>query len=347
MKSALILILSVFLLCEAFDKDVFLESCKKDPSFRTKFYIRNIEECLICSNVAISKEDSETFKAESLAISDEKCIVFDEGDVGVVNGDFFKQFPETKKMVFQNVNLSLASSQNENQHENMEVLGIVFSNINENLETNALHSLVNLDTFALNDNLLESTNIDKTFFEKNPKLRDVTLMDTRKNPPLDKSIPFLSNINEEIFENNPDLEKLSLKLEKMSILPTTLLTGKTKFQNAELSGQFTEFPDSLPESTKHLTLSDFVFKKLSKANFEKLSNLEMLSMYRSELEEVDEDAFENLEKLTHLNLGFNKIKNISENVFKNAKNLKSLVLKNNPMDEDYISSLEKDVFARG
>lgn len=285
---------------------------------------------MVCHNVSITSEDANIFKEKNLQITNEKCVVFYGGDVGIVNYDFFKQFPNTKKMSFQNVKLSLKSSESVGEHRNMKLVGFLSSDIKGNQETNALHSLVNLRKFVMTDCLLENTTVDKMLLEKNINLVDVTLNDGGVHPPKDESLPILAQINEDVFENMPNLEQVYMIVHKMSIFPPKLLKGKNKLKSAEIDGRFIEFPANLPDFIEDLSISFHKITAINKSNFQNFKNLKSLTMYYSDLEHIDENTFEDLEHLKFLNINNNKLKEFSSKYLKNNRQLKFVVLVNNP-----------------
>lgn len=316
------------MLCHGFDKDTFLESCQKDNFFYKTFYIDELTDCLVCYNVSI---EAEAFKDKNLKITDEECLVFYGGDIGTVNSDFFKQFPNSNRMTFQNVKVNLKSTGSVEEHNNMELVGFLSSEVKGNHETNALHSLTNLNKFVMTDCLLEDTTIDKMFLEKSINLVDVTFSDGRENLPEDGSLSILANLDGDIFKNIPNLEFVYISIDKWTVLPPNLLQGKTSLNSAIIDGRFTEFPANLPDSIEDLSIAFHEINSISKANFENLKNLKYLSISYGSLELIDGNTFEDLKDLEFLALNDNNIKEFSSDFVKNSKNLKIVILANNPV----------------
>lgn len=322
----------------AFDKDEFVEKCVKDPFFFKTFYIEELQDCMVCQNVTITEADAETFKSHELRISNENCVVFYGGDIGVVNSDFFKQFPNTEKMSFENVKINLKSSDVIKEHLSLQVLGIVSSDVEGNNHTNALHSLKNLKKFVLNKCILEKPSIDKMFLEKSSELKDVTFKDSDKYP-ADTDQSILKNIDEDALDNQPDLEKIYFLVENMKNMPSKLFKDKAKLEVAEIDGSFENFPSHLPESLKDLSISFHKFKKLTRNDLRNLKKLEDFCMYWSDLEEIEEDAFDDLENLKYLNLHHNQIKEFSSRHLKNNNKIVTVQLSKNKLTDLNLSEL--------
>lgn len=278
------------------------------------------EDCFVCYNISISS--IEEFKRSHLELSEEKCISFDGGNIGPVNSDFFKQFPEAVTISLNNVKMSLKSSQVIEEHTNLEFLYISNCEIGENRDSNAFHSLKKLKTFHLSDCLFKENAINKMLLEKNVNIIDIDLKDSSSSSNL--------NINENALENIPNLKQISLRINKMKSIPQKLLEEKTKLESIKIHSELDEFPSNLPGSIKKLEIRNSVFKKVTKNNFENLSNLEIMSIEFSDLEEIEENSFESLGKLNRLNLGNNHIKEFSSQYLKNNEMLRVIDIRSNP-----------------
>lgn len=340
-KIRLVFILSVFLfgLSHAFDKEGFLKDCHKEPTFFVSYYLEVFKRCLVCHNVSLTASDSQRFKAEEFEISDAECMVFQGGDVGVVNSDFFKQFPNAKKITFQNVSINLKSSDNLNDHENMEIIGFLSTNVKGNHNSNALHSLANLKKFVMVDCQFEDTTIDSVLLQKNSKLHDVTLLDVGINSNRNDDLPILKSIDEGAFENLKELESLYFIVYNMTMVPTKLLKDKTKLKYVHISGHFEKFPEDLPKQINDLTVAFSNFERVSRKDFDTLTKLESLSIYWSNLAVIDEDAFDDLVNLKYLTINSNQIHNFTVRHLKNNKKITAVNLSQNPLGDINLSEL--------
>lgn len=336
----LFILCSVFGLSQAFDKEDFLKECHKEPTFFVSFYHEELKSCLICNNVSLTSSDSQQFKTEELYITDAECVVFQGGDVGVVNSDFFKQFPNTKKMTFQNASIYLKSSDILIDNENVEIVGFLSSTVQGNHNSNALHSLPNLRKFVMVGCQLEDQTIDRVLLQKSSRIQDVTLLDVDiVHAPRNEYLSILKSIDEGAFENLQDLKSVYFIVHNMTVLPPKLLKDKTKLTNVHVSGGFEKFPEDLPEQIIALTVAFFNFERVSRKDFERLTKLESLSMYWSNLSVIDEDAFDDLVNLQYLTFNSNQIHNFTARHLKNNRNITSVNLSKNPLGDIDLSEL--------
>lgn len=314
-----------------FDKEIFLKYCTTE-----RYFLIN-SDCLVCQNVSIKDNDVNAFKSTAFNISNAQCVVFNGGDVGVVNGDFFKQFPSTEKMLFLSVTLNLNSSDTVKIHNYLGMLGIINSNVKGTRFTNALHPLCNLKQFVMASCILEYPTIDRNLLEKNYKLESVELIDYDKLPIQTSNLSILNEIDEYALDNKPDLRELKISIK--SHIPPKLYSDKSKLTFVEIKRVLDEFPADLPEFVTHLELHHLKLKKLTRLDFKNLKNLKTLELIWCDLEEIDEDAFDNLLNLERLNLSNNNIEKISVRHFENNNNLQGVILYKNKLDNLDLSEL--------
>lgn len=321
-------LLCIIAFSQAFERRTFFNFCEKVAYF----YKSSIEElsrdCLVCRNVIITPEDTKTFSTTSLDITVEECIKFVGGDLGIVNSDFFKQFPNTKYMSFESVKMSLKSSEEVEEHPSMVELVIKASDVRNNRETNALHSLIHLKKLILKDCYLEFTTLDKMLLEQSTNLTSIMLIDNSYHI---QRLSNLKNLEEDFFDDFQDLEVIYLMVQTMTEIPSRFFEDKSKLTYVYLEGGLKEFPVGLPETITDLTIAYFDFKHICKEDFENLKNLKSLSMHMSKLQFIDEDTFEDLADLQKLDLSDNNIKEFSsQHLTKKNKKLKRLQLRGNP-----------------
>lgn len=288
-RKAVILLLS-FLIgvsgISAFDKKKFLQSCKQKVGCYAE-----CSTCAVCEDLNLTPEDYESFKAQEYYILDNQCVVFSKSDMGVVNSDFFKQFPNTRRMYFERTVLSLKSSEKVQPHEKMLFLMFLHSTLNDNLQTNALNSLVNLEKLEIIQSDLTSRKMDDFLLKKNMKLRSF-VMTSRKNVDPMQSVSIGKDLN--------------LKYIKMNVF---------------LDG----FPEDLPKSTETLILEHPKATNLKKRSLKGLKNLMELKLSWADISEIDEDAFDDLEKLEILDLEYNQIQSFRTRHLKNNKHIRTVI----------------------
>lgn len=320
--------LAVIAICNGFDKDGFLKRyCKKDEylaSFRFDY-----DDCLVCSNVKLNEKDGIAFRENSFDITDEEIIVFDGGDVGNVNSDFFKQFPNTKQMLFSNVSLSLKSSEKVGEHKVLETLSFINSNVSRILKTNALHSLVELKTFVIEACNLTNATIDRELLKMNKNLTDLTLSDSSFHPP-PKNPALLKNIDEDAFEDLDNLETIYLCVSNMTESSSKWFENK-QLKEALILGSWKSFPAGLPNTITNLDISFSNIQHITNEDFKNLKKLKRFSMCHGELEVIDENAFDDLLNLEKLFLNKNNIKSFTAGHLSNLTKLKLLGIGENPI----------------
>lgn len=315
--------------CQGFNKDDFESKCVKIRQPGLRFFLQKI---LVCRNIKLTAEDMEDFKDNIFDISKEEIVVFEGGDLGVVNSDFFKQFPYTKEMIFQEVSMNLKSSDKLSLHAHMEILNIISSKITENLESNAFHGLPKLKSFVLTNCRLEYTTVDSHLLKMNQRLEELTLIDSRLHPPLD-TVSSLKLVEEDALDNLVNLRKLYITVHNMS-KPFTKFYKYKKLNEIVLQGYFEKFPEDLPETTEKLDIGYVKFDALTKDNLKGLKNLKNFAMYHCDLKNVDLNAFDDLENLEYLTLNNNFIEQFSYAHLKNCNKIKYLVLSGNPIKSD-------------
>lgn len=147
MNNFSVIIFLIVVLCEGsstFDKKNFLDKCVS----RQGCYAE-CSTCTICKNVNINKSDSKSFVSNSYNLVDTECVVFAKGDLGIVNSDFFKQFPDVRRMYFRDTTLSLKSSEMIVPHTKMVMVKCIKCTLNDTKQSNAFKSLVNLRKLEL------------------------------------------------------------------------------------------------------------------------------------------------------------------------------------------------------
>lgn len=317
--------------CQGFDKDEFKSKCEKVRQYfpGVRFILKKV---MVCRDVYVTAKDSEAFVNNLYDITKEEIVVFEGGDVGVVNSNFFKQFPFTKEMIFEKVSMSLESSEKLSLHAHMEMLSIISSRVTRNLESNAFHGLPNLKIFVLTDSHLEHTTIDSHLLKMNQKLEDLTLSDSAVHPPVDH-IMILKNVEENAFDNLVNLKKLYFSIHNVK-KPYAKLYKNKRLKEVLLQGYFDKFPADLPETIEELDISFVKFNTITKNDFKGLKNLRKLSMYHGDLKSVDLDAFDELGNLEYVTLNNNLIELFSYAHVKNCNKIKYLALSGNPIKSD-------------
>lgn len=285
---------------EDFSKEIFLSNC-------------NNSSCLKCENFEISANITETFKTNEFNISSHDCIIFQNASLGNVNGDFFKQFPETKQMTFSFSNISFKSSEKFTTNSYIKFLEITGCNITQNHPSNALEALPNLEILDITGNNFEHKTMEKDLFGKNVNLTVLHLRDERSHlwKNTEPSEILKIKLSDSLLDNLTELEYLHIEIRKLENLPENFFKNNQKLKFLEIKGPLKEFPKDLPESVTGLRFEFTKFSILTVDNLKTLKNLKSLVIRESRLENIDETAFDQVPKLEELILDFNKITRLS------------------------------------
>lgn len=337
MKIILLLIL-ISGLSEAFNREDFLNHCGPIYIARNNYFSK-ILKCISCKNVKFTEADSESFITQKFNILNEECVVFKNANLGVVNGDFFKQFPKTKVMIMSGVDLSLKPSENLLVNPNLKYLEIERSEIKDNNQTNAFHSLIDLKSFSLVSCNIENTTIDGDLLRMNSELRELEI---------NLYMPGTNLITDDAFVNLINLKRMSLDVFNMSRLPSTFFKDKPDLTYIKLIGPFEKFPQNLPVSLECLVMQFAEFRSLTKENLMNLKDLVRLSLTQGSLEQIESHAFDDLENMMDLDLRLNEIGRFSERHLMNNKKIVKVLIRNNPLEtKDLVLGHGLEEYSRG
>lgn len=336
MKLIILLIIPLLATVKASIKDDFLSHCSpldddEKSSIGGLYGVKLEWNCLSCKNLSITPSDSEMFEKEDLNISGEECFVFERGDIGVVNADFFKQFPNAAYIIFKNVNISLKSSKELMVHKNLEYLEFSKSNISRNSRTNALHSLENLSALEISMCLLENTTIDSELLKRNVNLKALSVIDDDIAQPSNHGLT-IKNIEDSALENLLNLKSFYIQIRNMTQLPKKLLQGKPNLTDLSIGISCQEFPEGIDESVDNLEIYFCDFKKLTRNDLRRFKNLVFFGLVDSALETIDEDTFDDLKYLRTLFLEDNQLKTFTTRHLQNNSRITSLSIENNPIE---------------
>lgn len=300
---------------------------------------------LICSNVNLSKTDAKVFEDEEFTNLKLESLIFDGGNVGIVNSDFFKHFPNVSQLKFFHVSMDLKPSEDVEENTNIEKLIIYNSTILRNKRTNAFHSLSVLKEFDMSDCHFEHPTIDGDLLEMNENLASITLTSSEEPASL------IKHIDDDAFDKINGVRKLRLFAKGMSKAPASWYQFKPLLDTVHLLG-FEEFPEDVPTEIQHFQVSLSQVKQITRDNLKSLKNLISLSIRQGEVEVIDEDAFDDLKTLRYLDLSDNKINKISRRHLDKLALLTSVDIRGNPIydlslfDALRIISPEKGLYFR-
>lgn len=128
----------------------------------------------------------------------------------------------------------------------------------------------------------------------------------------------LTAIPPDLLQNVPKLKRFLISEVSMSTLPETLFANASNIKSIHLNSRFMNLPDNL---------------------FSNIPTLTGLTVYGTQLTELNPKLLSSIPKVTELNLSYNKITKITSDTFLNLPKLKILRLRSNQLE-----SLPGDIF---
>lgn len=309
--------------------------------FKSKYCSEEIDsyEGLWCENFKLSSADKDYIQNNDFVISEKSFLRISKADIGVLNTNFFRKFPNAETINILLSKVVFASSEDQNERHPLKILTFKSCKIYGSDNSNALKSLRHLEEFSIvNPKHFEKVKMDSKFFENNVNLRSLEIIlgplvsleiDLFGDGVLDlfPNLEFFSydgiipKITKEVFANNPNLTYLRLQDNDL----------------VEISGE-TPFPDHL----KALTLSRNHLRNISIEYFKNLKDLKILDLSINNIGNFDACTFDDLENLRLLYLDANEIRCFSEQHIRNLKHLKALYLRYNYLDERDLGFINKE-----
>lgn len=292
---------------------------------------------LWCENFDLSANDKDHIQKKDFVISEKSFVRFVKADIGFLNENFFKKFPNAKTMHFLSSNVIFGSSENVAHHP-LKLLTFKSCKMQSLGNSNALRSLSDLEELVIvNPKKLENVTIDSKFLENNQNLRHliVTLGASQKlanDLITDGVLDLLPNL--EYFSYNGKIEEITSDTFKNNQNLTSL-----RLQNNGLSE--IEGESAFPESLQHLIISRNHLRNIS-TSFKGLSNLKMLDLSTNNIGNFESCTFDDLVKLRVLFLDANELSCFAERHIEHLKSLSGLYLRYNYLEEDDLKFIDRD-----
>lgn len=292
---------------------------------------------LWCENFDLSTNDKDHIQKEDFVISEKSFVRFAKADIGVLNEDFFKKFPNAKTMHFLSSNVVFGSTENVTPHP-LKLLTFKSCKMQSLENSNFLKSFEDLEELVIvNPKKFENIKIDTKFLENNQNLRHLilTLGASQKlsnDFMADGVLDVLPNL--EYFSYNGKMEEITSETFKSNKNLTSL-----RLQNnglSEIEGEW-----AFPESLQHLIISRNHLRNISTA-FKGLSNLKMLDLSTNNIGNFEGCTFDDLVKLRVLFLDANELSCFAERHIENLKSLSGLYLRYNYLEEDDLKFIDRD-----
>lgn len=363
MKKLIFLFAALYSAANAFDYEAFKNKyCYEDQKIRTTAYYfpyityqAKTLPGIVCEMFSLKKDDLDYMAKNSFVFSNHSYIFLKNCEMEYLNEYFFSKFPKINGMYFENCKISLKNQEiKANVYVSTGFLNLGFHNciINNNSESNALHSITRLQHLYISNSRLEYPIIDEQLIRRSSlfllAIDKVNVKNFEKGL-LAKRTHYFSGI----VCNSCELDELDSLFYgfNQNIKNNFLFANNNITKFPTTFANFTIFYD-LPEID--LSGNQISERILDRVFFKSLSNLKILDLSRNaNLTEIDYLVFKDthlqklnmsnvnlkfLNKLGNANLttidfSFNKISTINVETFENLVNLKFLDLSHNNIKE--------------
>lgn len=310
-KAAFLLLVSYYFCpCRSLDPD----------EFKSKYCSQSQASFLYCNGVNLTSSEIEDIQNNEFVISNCSHVVFQSSELGVVNGNFFKKFPDAEEIRFAYSTFNLTSSKKVSKLEKLKRLVLRMCNVDKIDDGNIFESFENLESLIMELYLSENLTFSNKILEQNKKLRFLEIAAFKGR----------LNVNENFLSNLEDLKELNLRF--LGDISTNLLKNNKKVEKVILSSDsLNDVPEELyiPETVKLLHLNDMKIQNISRKMFKNLKKLNVLNLSANNIRSFEVDTFEDLNNLNTLTISSNKLCDISKHHFEHLKILKKLDLRYN------------------
>lgn len=310
------MILSISNLSQGFDTDEWVSKfCNSSPKGQK------------CEEFNFTKEEREDIQNSEFVISNETSILFENGNIGVLNEHFLEKFPYAHVIRFKNIIMQLDESTKSINHP-VTIMEFESCEINGVQNSNFFQTLPDLNQLTIRQSKFDHKVVEKSLFDIKSELKLLSLISND-----------ISGINDDAFEGLTNLEHLDLT-DSLETLSPNLLTKLLKLRSLNLaSNHLHEVPcDAIPENMVALFLSGNEIHELNFENCKFQSNLKYLTLYRNGIESIDESTFDAFPNLEYIDLGHNKFERFSNVHIKNLPHLKRIYFEKDDKVETDISS---------
>lgn len=299
--------------------------------FKKKYCTENIEKSsFYCNGVNMSTSQVTDIQKNDFIISNCSHIVFQSAELGVVNNNFFKKFPQAEDIRLSYSSFNLTSSEKVDILTNLKKLVFRLCTVNEIKDSNTFERLSNLETLIMELYLTENSTISSNLLMKNNNLRFLEIAAYKGR----------LDFGENVLASLENLKELDIRF--LGNISSGLLKNNNKIENLIISSDImNSFPEDLyiPETVKLLHLIDLKIQNITRKRFEKLKALKVLNLSANNIKSFEANTFTDLENLTSLTISSNKLHKVTEEHFADMKNLKKLDLRYNYLNNDDFKKL--------
>lgn len=293
----------------------------KVEEFKKKYCTENLEKSsLYCNNVNMSTSQVTYIQDNDFVISNCSHIVFQSAELGVVNNNFFKKFPQAEDIRLSYSSFNLTSSEKVTDSSKLKKLVLRLCTVDKIEDSNAFESLRNLESLIMELYLSGNSTISSQLLMNNINLRFLEIAAFKGR----------LNFDENVLASLKNLKELNIRF--LGNISSALLKNNNKVENLIISSDvMNSFPEDLyiPETVKLLHLNDLKIQNITRKIFEKLKALKVLNLSANNIKSFDINTFTDLENLTSLTMSSNKLNKVTDEHFVHMKKLKKLDLRYN------------------
>lgn len=316
MLSLIVLAAIIINISECFDVDGWVK--KHCVTNKNIDYPINSTSNFYCENVSFTSQELDDIQRGGFLISTNKQIIFEGGDIGILNRKMIMKFPRCEELVLYNVKVKLDVSADRINHplSSLIINGCI---VTGNKDTKLLKLLPNLKQLSLFNNLFDYMVLDKNLIGENSKIIELSVNQNN-----------FQSINDDALAGLKVLENLSLGvgLEKM---PVQLLERNKKIVSLSLSyNKFLQIPcESIPQGIESLDLSNNQIKQPNLEKCEFVKSIKLFDLSNNGIEYLSAGMFDPLEYVEELNLFGNKLSFFTKAHVQNLKYLEKIDLSGN------------------
>lgn len=250
-----------------------------------KLLYRQWEPSFRCENFNFAEQELQEFQEGDFLVSVQRIIFIESGDIGVLDENFLKKFPNAEEFLFRNVKLHFDLSTESIDHPlvsirfvNCEISGIK--------DTLFFQNLINMKDLELVDCQFDHPVLEKRLLGPSSELISLRI---KRNSFEIKDDAFEGLLNLRILKLADDFENLSTLLSKLVLLEVLDLSRNN----------LTSIPcEAIPRSVKRLTLSHNQIHEPSLKGCKFAEDLIILDLKGNGIEDFDVSTIDLLKNTT-------------------------------------------------
>lgn len=327
----LIFVLTLCQVSQTFDAKRWLQKyCVSEPNLLYFGVEATDTDNMLCKGASFSKKELNDIQESNFVISNKKTIVFDGGNLGILNDCFFDKFPKSENFFFYSTKIEFGISRKSNIVKYMKFEN---SDITINDDSEMLQNLPNLENLVFIICKFDSytrTEMNSNFLGNIPNVRNVSIQQSN-----------FESLAIDAFEGSPNIEILSFEDNKFKEFPKKMFS---EFENLKelhiIKHGLQSVPcEILPENIEILDLKE---NRIERPNFKGCTftkSLKDLDLKSNNIQILDINTFDLLENIEKIDLGDNKLKSFSNEYIKVLYHLKWIGLYGNRIPIKHLNAL--------